>query len=233
MFKDILRLSGNLKYEFNDINILKTALTHSSYVNEHNNKNGISNERLEFLGDAVLDLIVGEYFFYNLKNTSEGKLSKLRSSVVNEETLFEIGVKFSIGDYMRFGKGELKFGGKKRKSIIADCLEAIIGAVFIDGGYEATKKVVLNIFKEKLIEAKEFKLNGDYKSRLQEILQKTNGVTLNYNLYNETGPDNDKVFYSEVRVNGEILGRGSGSTKKLSEQMAAKEALVKLGEEDV
>ncbi|SHH25533.1 ribonuclease-3 [Anaerosphaera aminiphila DSM 21120] len=230
---DISKLLLDLKYNFKDINILNTALTHSSYVNEHNLKDGISNERLEFLGDAVLDLIIGEYFFLKYGDTSEGTLSKYRALVVDEESLYEVGLKLSIGDYMKFGRGEKKLGGKNKKSILADCLEAIIGAIFLDSGYEDTKRVVLDIFNSKLLEVGRQKLIKDYKSKLQEIFQKNNNYSIEYILYDEKGPDNGKTFYSKVLVDGEVLGRGKGSTKKTSEQMAAKDALIVLGEVNV
>lgn len=230
---DISKLLLNLKYNFKDISILNTALTHSSYVNEHNLKDGISNERLEFLGDAVLDLIIGEYFFLKYRDTSEGNLSKYRALVVDEDSLYEVGQKLSIGNYMKFGRGEEKLGGRNKKSILADCLEAIIGAIFLDSGYEDTKRVVLDIFNSKLLEVGRQKVIKDYKSKLQEIFQKNNNYSIEYILYDEKGPDNGKTFYSKVLVDGEVLGRGKGSTKKTSEQMAAKDALIVLGEVNV
>lgn len=233
MNKEVDELLKKLDYKFSNEEYLNIALTHSSFVNEHNLDKSLSNERLEFLGDAVLDLIIGEYFFKSDNSLKEGKLSKLRSEVVNEHSLSIVANDLSLGKWIRFGKGELKSGGDKRESILADALEALIGAIYLDSNLDKTRTIVLNKFKNILYSVENNKHFTDYKSRLQEILQQRGYDGVEYELEKEEGPDNNKVFYSNIKIDDEIIGSGNGTTKKKSEQMAAKNALLSLGEEYV
>lgn len=234
MPKEAKELLKKLEYDFENIEYLDIALTHSSFVNEHISKtNNVSNERFEFLGDAVLDLIIGEYFFRSDESLREGKLSKLRSEVVNEQSLAKVSNELKLGSFIKFGKGELKSGGNQRESILADALEALIGAIYLDSDLETITKIVLKLFENILKEAESKKNFTDYKSRLQENLQQYNKNVVEYVLDKEEGPDNNKLFYSSVKVDGEVVGCGSGKTKKKSEQIAAKRALLKLGEKNV
>lgn len=233
MYIEVSELLNNLNYSIKDKKLLETALTHSSFINEHNNKEYTSNERLEYLGDAVLDLVIAEYFFNSNVALKEGELSKLRSEVVNEHSLSIVANDLSLGKWIRFGKGELKSGGDKRESILADALEALIGAIYLDSNLDKTRTIVLNKFKNILYSVENNKHFTDYKSRLQEILQQRGYDGVEYELEKEEGPDNNKVFYSNIKIDDEIIGSGNGTTKKKSEQMAAKNALLSLGEEYV
>ncbi|EFI42357.1 ribonuclease III [Peptoniphilus sp. oral taxon 386] len=233
MPKNVSILLSLLEYEFKNDKYINIALTHSSYINEHNLKDTVSNERLEFLGDAVLDLIIGEYFYYSHKNLKEGSLSKLRSKVVNENSLYKIATNISIGDFMYFGKGEIKNKGNLRESTLSDCLEALIGAIYIDGGLDAVRKVILRLFHDRIMEVENLKSLEDYKTMLQECIQRNKMGNIKYVIYDEKGPSNDKVFYSNVLINDIIIGNGYGKTKKSSEQLAAKNALIRIGELDV
>lgn len=233
MNKEVIKLLEKLDYKFTNKKYLDVALTHSSFLNEHNLDKYLSNERLEFLGDAVLDLIIGEYFFLHDKTLKEGKLSKLRSEVVNEHSLSITANKLNLGKCIKFGKGELNSGGAKRESILADALEALIGAIYLDSDLETTKEIVLKIFIDILNSVENKKHFTDYKSRLQEKFQQQGYDSIEYRLEKEEGPDNNKVFYSNAIINNKIVGKGKGTTKKKSEQLAAKNALLNLGEKDV
>ncbi|WP_138159123.1 ribonuclease III [Peptoniphilus catoniae] len=221
-------LINKLNYEYKDLFLLKTALTHSSYANEIKSSLIIDNERLEFLGDAVLDLVIGEYFFNYYINLREGDLSKLRSQVVSEDSLFQVAKSINLGAYIRLGHGEIKNKGNLKPSILSDCLEAIIGSIYMDSGFENAKKVVLYLFATRLDDIKDHKGSKNYKSLLQEYLQKQNSQA-DYILVKEEGPDNNKTFYTHVVVNKKTIGSGEGKSKKKSEQNAAKDALKKLG----
>lgn len=234
MPKEAKELLKKLEYNFKNIEYLDIALTHSSFVNEHILRtNSVSNERFEFLGDAVLDLIIGEYFFKSDEGLREGKLSKLRSEVVNERSLAKVSKELKLGSFIKFGKGELKSGGNNRESILADALEALIGAIYLDSNLKTVNDIVLKLFENILKEVENKKNFTDYKSRLQENLQHYNKNIVEYVLDKEEGPDNNKVFHSLVKIDGKIFGSGSGKTKKKSEQIAAKRALLKLGEKNV
>lgn len=212
-------------YVFNDKGLLKEALTHSSYIREHKDENVSSNERLEFLGDAYLDAIAGEELFKRLPGADEGRLTKLRAAVVCEKTLAVVGARFRIGEYMDMGNGESKNGGRYRSSIMADAIEALIGAIYLDGGYEKAHEFVLGISEEALQDAMAGRLLKDYKSALQEKIQSEGSHRIEYKVDREEGPDHDKYFYVSVYLDGEVKGHGEGKTKKEAEQSAAKEAL--------
>lgn len=226
--RDVTGLLKKLNYEFKDENLLEVALTHSSYINENKLNKNLSNERLEFLGDAVLGLVIAEYFFKNEKKSREGKLSKLRSEVVNERSLAIIAFEISLGKYINFGKGEFKNGGAKNESILADAMEAVIGAIYLDSNYKTVKNIILDIFSELIVNVEKKKNINDSKSRFQEIVQSEGNSHIKYILEKTEGPDNRKIFHSAVYVDDTFYGRGKGTTKKRSEQKAAESALVKI-----
>ncbi|MEQ3345903.1 ribonuclease III [Peptoniphilus senegalensis] len=221
-------LEKKLNYTFKDIKLLKKALTHSSYVNENNMKSYESNERLEYLGDAVLGLVIGEYFYKNFPKDLEGSLTKMRAESVNEKVLFYISKKLSLGNAIEFGKGEIKNGGRTRESTSADALEALIGAIYLDSNFDNAKRIVLNLFQD-FLEEDSYKLfNIDFKTKLQEEVQKS-GKKAEYKLVREEGPDNDKTFYTELFLDEVLVGRGKGKTKKESQQEAARYAFERRG----
>ncbi len=212
-------------YKFNNIFYLKNALTHTSYVNEHKNSNGVSNERMEFLGDSVLGLSVSEFLYTNYKELPEGVLSKIRASVVCETSLAKLASKLTLGDYLYMGKGEQLSGGSFKPSVTSDAMESVIAAIYLDAGFETVKKKVLEWLKEDIIEAAEH--NGretDYKSTLQEFCQ-GNGFSPKYNMIGESGPDHEKVFEASVMLEDGRTACGWGPTKKKAQQAAAKAML--------
>lgn len=223
-------LQKDLNYFFKDEGLLITALTHSSYANE--NKLGVEgyNERLEFLGDTILSLIVSQYLYKKYPNYPEGELTKIRAKVVCESSLAKAAEKISLGKYLLLGKGEESTGGRTRESILADASEAITGAIYIDSDFETVNVLMLERFEEDIVQAVN---NGnlfiDYKTQLQEIMQKENKTRLEYIVFEEEGPDHNKVFFMNVIINERILGTGSGKNKKDAEQSSAKDALKKLG----
>ncbi|MEE1314127.1 MAG: ribonuclease III [Lachnospiraceae bacterium] len=217
-----------IDYHFKDKSLLKLALTHSSYANEHRMKRTQNNERVEFLGDAVLELIISDYLFRTYQKKNEGKLTKLRSSLVCEYTLAMCAKDISLGKYLLLSKGEDMTGGRERDSILSDAFESLIGAIYLDQGFEKAR-----IFVEKyLLQDVENKtLFYDAKTILQEMVQKEVGHTVQYELIEEKGPDHCKEFKVAVRFGECTLGTGSGKTKKAAEQMAAYESILKLKEE--
>ena len=217
-----------LGYTFKDRKLLETALTHSSYANE-NKKLAIScNERLEFLGDAILGQIVAEWLFRKFPNVPEGRMTRTRAELVCENSLAETSVLLGVGRVLRLGRGEEQGGGRERKSILADAFEAILAAVYLDGGRAPAEEMVKHFILEKMKGTVEVTFT-DYKTRLQERLQRKKGQSVEYALVAESGPDHSKEFTVEVRVNGERSGLGTGRNKKEAEQAAAREALEKLG----
>ena len=216
-----------LGYKFKNIKLLENALTHSSYANEVHSSLG-SNERLEFLGDSVLSIIVSEYLYKNYKKLPEGELTKLRASLVCEKTLCMFSKQLNVGDYILLGKGEANNHGNERASILADAFEAILAAIFLDGGIEVAKNHVLKFIIPEL-ENGEYDLFIDYKTALQEIIQRNPEERLTYVLVDESGPDHDKRFTVEVHLNSNVLGTGIGKSKKQAEQEAAHQALTLMG----
>lgn len=210
-------------YSFKDKKLLEKALTHSSYANE--NRLPEDNERLEFLGDSVLGFVTAEYLFNEFKTQPEGKLTNLRAAVVCEKSLFKFSEKISLGEHILMGRGEEHTGGRNRPSIVSDAFEAVIAAMYLDGGMDVVKPYILGFIKDAVKREVNFK---DNKSLLQEEIQKQKGNVLLYEEVGETGPDHDKVFNFVVKLNGEIVGEGSGRTKKEAEQSAAGDALLKL-----
>lgn len=215
-----------IKYKFSNKIYILEALTHSSYSNE--NKNYNFNERLEFLGDSILSIIVSDYLFKNEKDLPEGELTKLRANIVCEESLSDAANKIELGKYMLLGKGEEATGGRQRISILADAFEAVIAAIYLDGGLESAKEFVLDYMKEIIIDSRRGKIFRDYKTHLQEVLQGQGESNIWYKLLDEKGPDHNKIFIMQVGANEKVLGTGEGKSKKEAEQLAAKIALKKL-----
>lgn len=214
-----------IQYHFNNSSLLKNALTHSSYINEGKPAQTGNNERLEFLGDAILDAVISDYLYERLGHVEEGELTKLRAVIVCERSLAVCGTKVSIGDYLNLGKGEENSGGRKRSSIIADAMEAVIGAIYLDGGWSAVHDYIIRIFSELIEDAISGKLHMDYKTEIQERLQSHGEAEICYVIEREEGPDHDKTFYANLVFQGSIIGSGSGRSKKEAEQQAAKQAL--------
>ncbi len=221
-------LESRLNYKFNNIELLKKALIHSSYANEVRG-NTCSNERLEFLGDSVLSIIVAEHIYQKYPNMPEGELTRMRASLVCEKSLCAFSRELGIGEYLKLGKGEDKNGGRERDSILADAFEAVLAAIYLDGGISFAKKFILNTVLRDLkhIDDEKFK---DYKTTLQEIIQRNPEESVTYILVTETGPDHNKQFTVEVHLNSNVIGKGVGKSKKQAEQMAAKQALKLMGE---
>lgn len=216
---------NTLNYRFRNTELLKNALTHSSYVNEGQRVNICNNERLEFLGDAIFDAIISEFLYNTLDSVEEGQLTKLRAAIVCERSLAECSKKLNVGKYLRLGRGEDNSGGRNRNSILADAMEAVIGAIYLDGGWEVTRRFILRTFAQTIDDAISGKLFTDYKTSIQEKLQSKGEADIGYVLTKEEGPDHDKVFYIDLHYNGAIIGSGSGRSKKEAEQNAAKQAL--------
>lgn len=219
----------NINYSFKNEKLLLTALTHSSYANENKNEHIEYNERLEFLGDAVLGFVVGGYLYKHFPNISEGELSKLRASVVCEAMLSEKSRALNIGDNMRFGHGEEMSGGRQRVSILADAFEAVIGAIYLDGGIEAATAFILEQLEDDIYKMKKVFKTLDSKTNLQELIQKNSSNPISYKIINETGPAHKRVFTAQVIHNNQILGEGKGNSKKEAEQMAAYNAIESIG----
>lgn len=227
---NLISLQKNLNYKFRNEELLSLAMTHSSYANE--NKMGIveNNERLEFLGDAILNLVVSQYLYKKYPNHPEGELTKIRAKVVCESSLAYAAKKIEIGKYLLLGKGEEATGGRVRESILADVAEAIVGAIYMDSDFETTNTILLTNFESDIVHAvAKGDLFIDYKTELQEMIQKKGKSTMEYVVVKEEGPDHNKRFYIDVVVNNESIGTGRGRNKKDAEQMAAKEALIRLG----
>ncbi len=225
---NISELENRIGYSFKNKDLLKTAMTHSSYASEHGLSYELNNERLEFIGDGYLDAIIGNKLYTIMSNSHEGALSRNRADVVREESLADIARKIKLGDYLYLGKGEESHGGRNKNSILADAFEALVGAVISDGGFNKGEELVLRLFDEKIDQAVKGKLNKDYKSKLQEKLQeKYRSVKIEYSLVSESGPDHDKTFSVQVAVDGKVLGKGSGKSKAKAEQAAAEHVLSK------
>lgn len=222
-------LENALGYKFNNKRLLKNALTHSSFANEC--KSGISNERLEFLGDSVLSIIVSDYIFKNFPDLPEGELTRLRSALVCEKALFSYSKKLELGKYLLLGKGEEKNGGRETSSILADAFEAVLAAIYLDGGIEPARTHVMRFVSAELKNNRKKDLQKDYKTELQEIIQKNPEESVTYIFSDESGPDHDKRFTVDVYLNSNIIGTGVGKTKKQAEQFAAMQALKLMGKE--
>lgn len=216
-----------VNYKFKNIDILEKSLTHSSYSNEDKYYTKVNNERLEFLGDAVLSIVVSRFIFDKFPEYPEGELTKLRSQVVCEDTLSIVASNLNVGEFLLLGKGEESSGGRERKSILADAVEAIIAAIYIDGGYKEAQKFVLENITQYIQIAVKGKIISDYKSFLQEYYQSKNQVCkIRYVVTKEEGPDHEKMFHVNVLVNKVVVGTGAGKSKKIAEQDAARKALI-------
>ena len=223
MIKD---LEAAIGYQFRDISLLQNALAHSSYANERWHNSLMSNERLEFLGDSILGMCVAEYLYCTFPDRTEGELTRMRADMVCEQTLANVAGRIGLGAHLLLGKGEEQGGGRTRNSILADAVESVIAASFLDGGMDAAKQFIQKYI---LVEVPVKKLhNVDYKTGLQELVQQKKNQVLTYTLVGESGPDHDKHFEVEVRLNGKVVGLGSGSSKKRAEQDAARVAMESL-----
>ena len=219
----IKELETAIGYRFHNISLLQNALAHSSYANERYHNSLMSNERLEFLGDSILGMVVADHLYRNFPNRPEGELTRMRADMVCEKALAQVANQIGLGNHLLLGKGEEQGGGRNRDSILADAVESVIAACFLDGGMTAAKAF---IEKFVLYNVEQTKLqNVDYKTALQELIQQKKGQQLSYQLVGESGPDHDKQFAVEVSLNGEVVGQGTGSSKKRAEQDAAKVAL--------
>lgn len=216
-------LEEKIGYKFRDRVLLENALTHSSYANEHREKKIPSNERLEFLGDSVLGLIVADHLFRTRPELPEGDLTWIRAALVCENSLVEMAQELDLGKYLKLGKGEETGGGRERPSILADAVEAVLAAVYLDGGIGQTRKLIHALILER--EREKEAAGRDYKTALQELVQRETGRTLTYQLTGEQGPDHAKRFTMEVLLDGEPIGMGEGRSKKEAEQAAAKAAV--------
>jgi len=225
---DFKPLQENLGIYFQNTKYLKQAFTHSSYVNEHRNRKLQDNERLEFLGDAVLELTVSDYLFQAFPNMKEGHMTKLRAAIVCESSLVDFAESLHFGDYIRLGKGEEITGGRQRPALLADVFESFIGALYLDQGIEAARGFLKKYVFPKIDHGDFFQFH-DYKSQLQELVQHDNLGNIVYQVIDEIGPAHDREFHTEVLIEQKFFGKGLGKSKKESEQKAAYEALIKLG----
>ena len=224
---DVVRFGSIIGYTFKDKSLAVEALTHSSYANEVHDGTRY-NERLEFLGDSVLSIVVSDYIYLNCPDLPEGKLTKLRASLVCERSLYGYAKQIQLGDFIRLSRGEHRSGGSDRPSILSDAFEAVIAAIYLDGGIEPARKFILRFVVPDIKNAKTVKFK-DYKTALQEIIQKNPEEKLSYVLVKETGPDHDKHFVFEVHLNSNVIGKGGGRSKKEAEQEAARVALELMG----
>ena len=225
--KSMDELQERIGYRFKNKNLLRQALTHSSYANEKHMSKLSDNERLEFLGDAVLEIVSSEFLFQNYPKMPEGDLTKLRASIVCEPTLALCTKEMDLGKYLFLGKGEDMTGGRKRKSILSDALEALIGSIYLDGGFASAKEFILRFI---LTGIEHKQLFYDSKTILQEIVQAEFKEELSYRIIAETGPDHDKLFEVEALIGEQVIGTGEGRTKKSAEQEAAYHGILKLRE---
>ena len=220
-------LQKKINYEFQDVKLLKEALTHSSYSNEYKKIKNRNNERLEFLGDSILGLIISNYLFRLKKELPEGELTKIRAAIVCERSLKEVAKSIQLGEYLYLGKGEESTGGRTRDSILADATEALIAAIYLDGGFRKATDFVLEHMGDIISQAIQGKIMRDYKTQLQELIQKDNKENITYKLVDQRGPDHDKTFKMNVFLGEKLIGTGIGKSKKEAEQEAAKDDMEK------
>jgi len=224
---DLESLQHSLTYLFNDINLLRQAMTHRSFVNEHLGSDLKHNERLEFLGDAVLNLSLSTMLINQYPDLPEGRLSKIRAGQVNEKKLASLSRQLGLGAYLLIGKGEERTGGREKSSLLADTLEAILGAIYLDGGFRAALTFIDRLFRSQFENPNSFSTQ-DYKTLLQEFCQGTLKTVPNYRVFREEGPDHKKIFFVEVIINEQVISIGKGKTKKEAQQKAAEQALIQL-----
>ena len=219
------KLQENIGYKFKDQELLKKALTHTSYAYEHNVE---SNEKLEFLGDSILEFISSIYLYKNYPKLKEGEMTKVRATVVCEKSLYKVAKKHNFSDFLYLGKSERLSGGENRPAILADSVEAVIAAIYLDGGLEEARRFIEENLKDEIEIASKHVGQKDYKTVLQEKLQEHGEVKIVYTIINEKGPDHDKIFEAKVECNGKQLAVGTGKSKKQAEMQAAKKALESL-----
>ena len=228
MKDNLFELEKIIDYKFNNLELLHNALIHTSYAHESNISMLKSNERLEFLGDTVLNMLVSEYIFSIKPEISEGNMTKIRAEIICEECLYEAAIKIGYGEYLFLGNGEMKNGGNKRPSILSDAFEAITAAIYLDSNLMEARKFVLTALKDKIDSVIKNIGDKDHKTKLQEILQMKSNGKINYEIIKEVGPEHDKEYTSVVKFNDEILGQGIGKSKKEAEQNAAGAALKRI-----
>lgn len=222
---DFHKFESIISYHFNDVELLIQALTHSSYANEHNMKKIDNNERIEFLGDAVLEIVTSDYLYRKYPNNLEGELTKFRASIVCEPTLAEFAREITLGNFLLLGKGEDSSGGRNRDSVLSDTVEALIGAIYLDGGIDSAKLFIESTLLDDVEARKRF---VDSKTHLQEYIQQISDVSIEYKVVAETGPDHNKSFHVNVTHERKTIGKGQGRSKKTAEQRAAFDALQKI-----
>ncbi len=218
-----------LKLKFKKSDLLRTSLTHKSYANENREAGEKDNERLEFLGDSVLSLIISQHLMECYPEMDEGEYSKKRSSIVNERTLAKLSRKIDLGKFLRLGKGEELTGGRDKDSILADAMEALIGAIYLDSGLKVAQKFIVKHFKSSIQYSAKPQSNSDYKTLVQEMAQKLFKKTPSYKVVKLKGPEHDRIFESEIFIDDKSFGKGKGKSKKDSEQKCAKVAIKKMG----
>lgn len=219
-------LESRLGYQFKNPKLLEHALTHSSYANEHHLGSINNNERLEFLGDSVLGMIVADYLYRTFPNQPEGDLTRIRANLVCESSLVLVAKEWELGSYLKLGKGENACGGRSRPSILADAVEAVLAAVFLDGGLEYDRDIIQRFLLDRMDQVN--RASRDHKTYLQELIQRKSGQVLSYQLIGASGPDHNKTFRMQVLLNGEPVGEGTGHSKKEAEQAAANAAIERL-----
>ena len=222
---EINKVEESIGYTFKNKELIKTALTHTSYAHENNKE---SNEKLEFLGDSILEFVSSKYIYNKYPKLKEGEMTKVRATVVCEESLYKIAKLHGFSDFLFLGKSEMKTGGKNRPAILADSVEAVIAAIYLDGGLEEADKFIIQNLDKEIEKATKHVGDKDYKTVLQEKLQEHGDVKIEYEIINETGPDHDKHFEAQVKCNGKILAEGKGKSKKEAHMHAAKKALENL-----
>ena len=227
--KKIHGLEKKLGYVFWDLEHIKIALSHKSYSNEMNLDQTQHNERLEYLGDAVLDLGISDLLMKHYPNHREGHLSKIRAAIVNETSLSEIARSIGLGDHLFLGRGEEQCDGRNKTSLLADALEAVLGAVYLDAGFDTSFRIIKTLFGELVVLSKTEDINKDYKTKFQEYSQNQHRQAPRYKIVDEDGPDHDKVFTIELTLAGQVISHGQGKSKKQAEQDAAEQALIKVG----
>ena len=225
------KLEQKLQYTFRNPALLAEALNHSSYANEHRGGGVASNERLEFLGDAILGFVTAEHLFKTYGQLPEGDLTRIRAALVCEQSLYEVARHLELGQYLKLGKGEEAGGGRQRQSILADAVEAVFAAIYLDSDIQSISAIIHRILLDKA-DAHVVEERKDYKTTLQELVQREEGQTLTYQLAGESGPDHNKTFRFEVLINGDCAGEGVGHSKKEAEQAAARDALKRLSPEE-
>ncbi len=229
---DIQILETKIGYSFKNKSLIEEALTHKSFAKERLENLEFYNERLEFLGDAVLELVICGYLFKTFAHYTEAELSKIKSYAVQAATLSDAALKLDIGSHLRLGKGEESSGGREKPSLLADAFEAVLAAIYLDGGFKKAKEFALKILEDKIKVLIEKKLLFDFKTRFQEIVQEKFGVLPRYRVHREEGPEHKKIFEIEVFIKNDFYGRGKGKSKKEAEQKAAEAGLKKIMEEE-